>query len=219
MLCNLSDRATLDVATKIIAEGEHWLAQSQHDLSSQSSSVRGAVPAKFLPGMNYRKRHSIGNSHLGLQWQEVDSSSQAIFLSETETIFIVDMTSHVVSPEDTEEYHVTEQKNRIYLQVCLFIVTLDWFRFGGVLIERKRLSLLALCKSTRQWFLRRAWNANIQRSTETWKYFHYSRLDASRNRGGSRSNGRTSISVATGVGWYMGHAWFAHRGQSVWKQK
>lgn len=112
------DRATLDIATKIITEGEHWLAQSQHDLSSHSSSRRETVPARFLPGMNYRTRNSMSNDHLGMERKEADTFSPTIFLSETETIFIVDMISDVVSPDDENDHQNTDQRNHIYTQVC-----------------------------------------------------------------------------------------------------
>jgi hypothetical protein len=52
---------------------------------------------------------------LGLQW--IDSLPDNVLLSETETIFILDLSSNVVSQEDNDEYNKTNQKNKIYMEV------------------------------------------------------------------------------------------------------
>ncbi len=55
------------------------------------------------------------NVGLGLQW--IDSLTDNIILSETETIFILDLDSNVISQEDTDEYNRVDEKNKIYIEV------------------------------------------------------------------------------------------------------
>jgi len=55
------------------------------------------------------------NLGLGLQW--IDSLTDNVLLSETETIFILDLDSNVISQEDNDEYNRINEKNKIYMEV------------------------------------------------------------------------------------------------------
>jgi hypothetical protein len=55
------------------------------------------------------------NLGLGLQW--IDSLTDNVLLSETETIFILDLDSNVISQEDNNEYNRINEKNKIYMEV------------------------------------------------------------------------------------------------------
>jgi hypothetical protein len=50
-----------------------------------------------------------------LQW--IDSLTDNVLLSETETIFILDLDSNVISQEDNDEYNRINEKNKIYMEV------------------------------------------------------------------------------------------------------
>ncbi len=50
-----------------------------------------------------------------MQW--TDLLTDNVVLSETETMFILDLNSTVVSQEDYEEYNRIDEKNKIYMEV------------------------------------------------------------------------------------------------------
>ncbi len=50
-----------------------------------------------------------------MQW--IDSLTDNVLLSETETIFILDLDSNVISQEDNDEYNRINEKNKIYMEV------------------------------------------------------------------------------------------------------
>jgi hypothetical protein len=66
-----------------------------------------------------RKEYSIVSIEyvvgLGLKW--MDSSIDNVLLSETETMFILNLDSHVVSQEDNDQYNQINEKNKIYMEV------------------------------------------------------------------------------------------------------
>ena len=61
--------------------------------------------------------HDGHHSHLGFLVASVDLSADAVGLTETDTIFILDLISDVVSQEDHDEYVAVRQKNQIYIEV------------------------------------------------------------------------------------------------------
>ena len=56
---------------------------------------------------------------LGLGLQDIDSLTDDVMLSETETIFILDLEGNAVSQEDEQEYEKIKEKNKIYIEVSL----------------------------------------------------------------------------------------------------
>ncbi|CAF4292487.1 unnamed protein product [Rotaria sp. Silwood2] len=102
-LFSAGDKTTLDIGTRIILESEYLLNQTQNDRTSHTDNENEEYQAKFLPG-------------LGLQW--VDSLRDNVLLSETETIFILDLTSHIVWQEDSDGYNQINEKNKIYMDLC-----------------------------------------------------------------------------------------------------
>lgn len=54
---------------------------------------------------------------VGLGLQCTDSLPDDVMLSETETIFILDLESNTISQEDHDEYERIKEKNKIYAEV------------------------------------------------------------------------------------------------------
>ncbi|CAF0938689.1 unnamed protein product [Rotaria sordida] len=102
-LFSAGEKTTLDIGTRIILESEYLLSQTHNDRISRTDNEHEECQAKFLPG-------------LGLQW--IDSLTDNVLLNETETIFILDLTSYIVWQEDNDEYNKINEKNKIYMDLC-----------------------------------------------------------------------------------------------------
>ncbi|CAF3432160.1 unnamed protein product [Rotaria sp. Silwood1] len=103
-LFSAGEKATLDIGTRIILESEYLLSQTHNNRKSRTDNENEEYQANFLPGF-------------GLQW--IDSLTDNILLSETETIFILDLTSHIVWQEDNDEYNKlceNRQGNDLYIE-------------------------------------------------------------------------------------------------------
>ncbi|CAF2126479.1 unnamed protein product [Rotaria magnacalcarata] len=102
-LFSIGEKTTLDIGTRIILESEHLLDQTENDRISHNESINQAYQTTFLPG-------------LGLDC--IDSLKDDVVLSESETTFILDLTSHIVYQEDHDKYNEINEKNKIYVNLC-----------------------------------------------------------------------------------------------------
>ncbi|CAF3535807.1 unnamed protein product [Rotaria socialis] len=99
---SIGEKTTLDIGTRIILESEHLLDQTENDRISHES-MNQAYQTTFLPG-------------LGLEC--IDPLKDDVVLSESETKFILDLTSHIVCQEDHDKYNEINEKNKTYMNLC-----------------------------------------------------------------------------------------------------
>lgn len=103
-LLTCREKTTLDIGMKFIMESEQLLNRTLNDKISYMSNENHESQAKFLPGRMYNFESVLPDY---------------VVLNETETIFILNLESNVVSQEDYNEYNETNEKNQIYLKVSL----------------------------------------------------------------------------------------------------
>ena len=90
----------------MILESEQLLNKTLSDRASRANSENQESQAKFLPGRSMR---------LGLE--SIDLLTGNVALNETDTMFILDLESHVVSQADHVEYDRIKENNKIYTKV------------------------------------------------------------------------------------------------------
>jgi len=87
---------------KFITASEQLLNRTLQDKISYISNENDESQAKFLPGAMYNYENVLADN---------------VILSETETIFILNLESNIISQEDHDEYAKNKEKNRIYMTV------------------------------------------------------------------------------------------------------
>ncbi|CAF0934897.1 unnamed protein product [Adineta ricciae] len=98
------ERIALDIGTRILLESEHLLTKTYSNRTSCIGVDNQITQATF---------------QFGIDLQRTDSTTDCIVLNETETIFILNLTSSVITPSDNEtEYRRTNEKNQAYLELC-----------------------------------------------------------------------------------------------------
>ncbi|CAF0742012.1 unnamed protein product [Adineta steineri] len=103
-LFSIGEKTTLDIGTRIILESEHLFNKTQNERTSHHNNENQEFQATFLPGF-------------GLQCIN-DVLADTIVLSETETMFILNLNSIVVTQNDHEEYNRIDERNKIYMNLC-----------------------------------------------------------------------------------------------------
>ena len=70
----------------------------------------------------------MGSAGPGLQC--ADQLTDNVMLSETETMFVLDLRSNIVSQDDHDEYDKIHDKNKVYIEVrvCFLFINLLFTR-------------------------------------------------------------------------------------------
>ncbi len=136
----------------MILESEQLLNKTLSDRASRANSENQESQAKFLPGRSIRipfiRYITVKMEIVGLGLQSIDLSTDNVILNETDTMFILDLESNVVSQEDHDEYDRIKENNKIYIEVRIMLQKSNKnYHFSYVKIDKRMIYISnVVCK-------------------------------------------------------------------------